>query len=217
VSDKPFLNTLSLDNRRLVLFFFGFLRPGKGVEVLLEAWSQIASEFPDVLLLIAAGIPSKTRRYALLLRNETDYPIELAALARKFGIAHRVRFVGRVKDALLPSMFASATAVVLPYLAASQSAVLPKALSSGKPVIATRIPGFVEFVRDGESALLAAPGDTNGLTSALRTILTDSRLANDLGRKGRKIAESMFSWPKVADQIVLAYSRLLTQDLPGGI
>jgi glycosyltransferase involved in cell wall biosynthesis len=208
VSDKPFRKAHSLGDRRILLFF-GFLRPGKGLEVLLDAWSRVEMEFPDALLLIAGGIPSRTRRYALLLRNEAHYLAELGALAKKLGIFQRVLFVDYVSEVLLPSMLASASAVVLPYSVGSQSAVLPKALSSGRPVIATRIPGFLEFIREGESALFAAPGDTQTLASALRTILTDSRLANGLGRNGRKIAETRLSWPRVASQIAEVYSRVL--------
>jgi glycosyltransferase involved in cell wall biosynthesis len=213
VSDRPFRNSHSLDSRRIVLFF-GFLRPGKGIEVLLDAWRQIEIEFPDALLLIAGGVPSRTRRYGFLLRNETYYSIELESLAKKLGVAHRVLFANHVPEELLPSMFSSATALVLPYVTASQSAVLPKALGSGRPLVATRIPGFLEFVRDGESALLTEPGDADSLVSALRKILTDSGLANQLGRNGREIAVNIFSWPKVAGQIAQVYSQLSPQDLP---
>jgi glycosyltransferase involved in cell wall biosynthesis len=122
-------------------------------------------------------------------------PEEKALRRRAEEIApERIRFVGHLgRDELLATVRA-ARAVVMPsewYENAPMSAL--EALASGVPVVATRLGGLPEMVRDGETGLLVAPGDPDGLGAALRRLEDDSGLAAQLGRRGREVVETEYT------------------------
>ena len=197
-----------LADKRFVLFF-GFLRPGKGVEILLQAWKSIEGAFSDLLLVVAGGTPSRTKRYLGNLRNEVDYPAKLALTAKSLGIDRRVKFTGYVPDHLVPGLLASAELIVLPYEGAfAQSGPLHKALASGRPLIASRVPGSEEILEDGTTALLTRAGDRESLADAIERILTDSRLADKLARNARTLAEERLDWTTVARTTFALYNDL---------
>ena len=76
-----------------------------------------------------------------------------------------------------------AAVVAIPLLPAERSTgqvVLFEAMAMGKPVVATRATGTVDYVRDGENGLLVEPGDASGLADAVNRVLQDSALAQRL-------------------------------------
>jgi len=194
-----------LGGKRIVLFF-GFLRPGKGLETLLRAWRRIAEANLDAILLIAGGTPSSAKKYFLNLRDEADYPARLRQLAESLGIGRRVQFTDYVPDAIVPGLLSSAEVIVLPYEGAhSQSGPFHKALSCGRPVVATKSPAFEDVLGDGEAALLTRPGDAQALAEAIHLLLSDDQLRNKLGRRGRQLAVERLSWPRIARTTVSLY------------
>ncbi len=77
-----------------------------------------------------------------------------------------------------------AAVVAIPLLPSERSTgqvVLFEAMALGKPVVATRTHGTVDYVRDGENGLLVAPGDAAGLAAAVNRVLADADLATRLG------------------------------------
>jgi glycosyltransferase involved in cell wall biosynthesis len=197
-----------LDGKRVVLFF-GFLRPGKGVETLLKAWAPVASSSPDVLLVIAGGSPTHTRRYGFA-RNERDYPARLQAMASNLGIRDRVRFTDYVPDALVPGLLASAELAVFPYEGSpSQSGPVHKILSAGKPVIATAFPGFQEVLTEYREAVFVPPDDASSLAAAMRGLLADPMAAREMGRRAREKAERFFDWSVVVRETLDLYNAVL--------
>jgi len=204
------LRRFGLESRRIVLFF-GFVRPGKGLETLLKAWSKIESSCPDAVLVIAGGIPTEARRYDLLLKTEADYPDRMRRLAADLGISARVVFTGYVPGALVPGLLASSEIVVLPYEGSvSQSGPLHKALASGRAIIATDAPGFREVIRDGSEGILVPPRNPESLAEAIMRLLEDPTNARDLGKRARAKAEASLSWSAVAARTLEVYQSLLT-------
>jgi glycosyltransferase involved in cell wall biosynthesis len=68
-----------------------------------------------------------------------------------------------------------------------------QAFAAGKPVVASRINGIPEYVRDGETGLLFAPGDAAGLATSLDRLAADEGFRLSLGREARRTAEQLFS------------------------
>ncbi len=183
-----------LHGHRIVLFF-GFLRPGKGLEQLLEAWSLIEKSNPDALLVVAGGTPTKARKYFLNMRDEASYPMTLRQHAEALGIATRVKFTGFVPADLVSGLLSSADVIVLPYEGqASQSGPLHKALGAGRPLIASRVPGNEELLEDGETALLTPPGDARSLADTIHLVLSDTQLSSMLAQNARRLAEEKLAW-----------------------
>ena len=88
--------------------------------------------------------------------------------------------------------------VVLPHDSTDQvtSGVLVDAIASGRPVVATAFPHAVELLGSG-AGLVVAHDDPEAMTSALRSVLSDPRLAGSMAAEARRLAPSM-AWSLVA-------------------
>ena len=131
-----------------VILFFGLLRPYKGIDVLLEAFREL-----EGAELWIVGMP----------RMPVEPLEELAARA-----PGRVRFVPRfITDPEIPAFFRRADVVVLPHRQIEQSGVLYTALAFGKPIVASRVGGFIDVGEAGGAAMVppadAAPWPPSSL------------------------------------------------------
>jgi glycosyltransferase involved in cell wall biosynthesis len=92
---------------------------------------------------------------------------------------------------------------------------LPKALieaaSSGRPIVTTNTPGCRDVVRHGENGFLVPPRNVPALAAALRTLLDDANLRQEMGRHGRSHAETQFSIESIVNQHLNVYRELLSR------
>lgn len=188
-----------LEGRKVVLFF-GLLRPYKGIEVLIDAFSQAPS---DAVLLIV-GMPRM--------------PIgPLHERAKKHGMADRVRFIPRfITDPEIPAYFRRADLVVLPYLQIDQSGVLNTTLAFHKPMIVSDVGGFSEFAREHAAAMLVPPGNDAHLGAAITRLLQDPGARKRLALESERAATGPFSWDAIAEQTRRLYEQLVTQSSNDG-
>lgn len=185
------------------VLFVGRLTPHKGVDRLLEALP------PFACARIAGSVGHDPRL------PERDYP----ALLRRLAHERDVDLLGPVEDSELPRLYRSAEVFVLPSVdrtcygrAVSVSELLGlsvlEAMASGTPVVASRIGGVPEIVRDGETGLLVPPGDVPALRDALQQLLGDKPRARRLGANAREVVLEQFTWQKVATRCLDAYAAL---------
>jgi glycosyltransferase involved in cell wall biosynthesis len=135
---------------RLELLFFGFIRPYKGLDVLLDAM-RIAAD-PSIHLTVVGehwGDASALEDAAAALDN-----VEL-----------ELRYMS---DEDAAERFQRADFVVLPYTSATPSAVASLAYHYDTPIIASRVNGLSEVIVDGETGILVAPNDAAALADAIR-------------------------------------------------
>ena len=134
---------------RLELLFFGFIRPYKGLDVLLEALRIAGDE--DVYLTV---IGEHWGDASELVQEYADHE----------NVELRLEYVD---DAEAAEYFARADFVVLPYLAPTPSAVVALAYHYDVPVIASDVAGLDDVVIDGETGVLVPPGDPDALAKSL--------------------------------------------------
>jgi len=141
-------------------------------------------------------------------------------LLRRLAQDRAVRFAGTVPDAELPEIYRRAQVFVLPsvhrtvygkHVAISELLGLSvlEAMGSGTPVVCSRIGGVPEIVRDGETGFLVEPGNVEELRDRLATLLTDSALAERMGRAAREWVVERFTWQACAARCLEAYGELL--------
>ncbi|MEO3937859.1 glycosyltransferase [Dermatophilaceae bacterium Soc4.6] len=140
------------------LLFFGIIRPYKGLEDLVEAFSALPAEVRDTMRLRIVG--------------ETwegwDAPLEAVATS---PARDRIDVVNRyVTDAEVREHFAQADAVVLPYRRSSASGPLHMAMSAGLPVVVSAVGGLVDAAGDYEGVTFVPPADSAALADALRAL-----------------------------------------------
>ena len=80
--------------------------------------------------------------------------------------------------------------------------VVLEAMATARPIVSTRLAAVPEIVRDGESGLLVAPGDVEGIANALESLLRDPQLRARLGAAGRRNVEESFDVDKTAVQLL---------------
>jgi glycosyltransferase involved in cell wall biosynthesis len=116
------------------------------------------------------------------------------------------RFVMTKSPAELADFYRGARVVVVPSLwAETFGLVAAEAMSHGVPVVASRIGALPETVRDGETGLLAEPGDVAGLARAIRRLWDDATLARILGRGARRHVETQYGQPVHFDRMMRIY------------
>ena len=85
-----------------------------------------------------------------------------------------------------------------------------EAMACGKPVVASRVGGVPELVRDGVDGLLVDAGDVRALSSAIVRLLEDDGLRAKMGKAGALRVQD-FSWDSTAKVVLQAYESALTQ------
>ncbi len=166
--------------------------PRKGVDVLLRALARLHHEGMAFRACLVGGgaLLDVHRRYAARL-----------------GLDGRVAILGWVPD---PIRYLRENDVyVLPSIGESSGSVsLLEAFQAGLPVIASRVDGIPEDVRDGDTGLLVPPGDVGALAGALRRLLPDLALRTRLGRRGREVYEERFSARHLVRALGAVYAEL---------
>ncbi len=161
----------------------------KGIDVLLRAVPSL----PEAQFVLAGEGPERER---------------LERLAAELGIADRVSFLGARGD--VPELLAACDVVALPSRYEGASLAVLEAMAAGRPLLTSAIPGTVELVSDGDTALLAPPGDVAALAAGLRRLLDDPQLREALGRRARERAAAEFSTTVMGERVAAIYSQILT-------
>ena len=168
-----------------MLLTTAYLIKEKGIEVAVRALARLPESF--VLWVVGDG-------------PEFD---ALQALSGELGVQDRVHFLG-LQSQVEPYMQA-ADAFVCPSLWAEAAGLVNiEAQACGLPVLASRIGGIPEYVKDGETGLLFPPGDADALArSALA--LQDPGRRRDMGRRARERAVQEFSVARRIDEYLDLY------------
>lgn len=154
------------------------LSPIKDIETLIEAFGQIRKQFPEFKLVIGGE--------GLSLEN-------LKSKAAKEKLESAVIFTGRLSSSEVKEVMKDCYAFVLPSLSEGFGRVFIEAMAVGKPVIATRVGGVPEIVRDGENGFLIEPKDVNALVEKLRYLISNPSVATRMGEEGLKFVRRNFS------------------------
>jgi glycogen(starch) synthase len=149
----------TLPEGALRVLFVGRLEERKGIDVFLDAITQIMPLYPRVLVDIVGNDQ-------LLNQAGATYRCSFADDPAADAIRERVRFHGEVPDAALRGFYRACDIFVAPSRFESFGLILLEAMMFAKPVIGCRAGGMGEIVEDGESGLLAEPGDAVSLATA---------------------------------------------------
>jgi len=177
-------------NSKKNILFFGSNHSYKGVEYLVKAES-------------------------LIRKRLTNYTITLAGkgmnkLKEKFHLDPS-RF--RVVDQFIPTekvhqYFNEASIVVLPYISATQSGIIPIAYAFGKPVIATNVGAIQDVVIHGKTGFIVPPQDEKAIAESIITLLTDDKLLKRMGNNAMQFSENQLSWEIISGKTANIYAHL---------
>jgi starch synthase len=193
------LSPVGIEEDPNLILFFGRIWEYKGLEYLIRAEPWITAQVPEARILIA-GAGEDFSRYARMM-------------------VHPDRFI--VDNAFIPEdraaeYFRRASVVVLPYIEASQSGVIPMAYSAGKPVVATRVGGLPEMVEHGRTGYLVAPRNATELAGAVTRLLLDAPLRRQMGANGKRKIEAECSPEAIARKTMEVYYRAVQRSAQAG-
>jgi glycosyltransferase involved in cell wall biosynthesis len=154
--------------------FVGVLERYKDVDGLAAAWRLAAPRLPGVTLRIL-GKGSRSRVVEGLVQSE---------------------WTPQVPNDEIPAMLDAATVLVLPSRSEGLGRIVVEALCRGRPVVATRVGGITDLVRNGANGLLVPPRDSAALADALVRVLTDRGLAERLAAAARPSVEPWIATPE---------------------
>jgi glycosyltransferase involved in cell wall biosynthesis len=126
---------------------------------------------------------------------------------RRLGLGSRVRLLGFRRD--IPELLHDSDVFVLPSHYEGLPLAVLEAMAAEKPVVATRVPGTSDVVRDGETGLLTRPSDPPALAAALRDVLADPVRARRMGAAGRDLVLRAFSVDAMVRRVEAAYADAL--------
>jgi glycosyltransferase involved in cell wall biosynthesis len=179
---------------RPVVLTWGLLGDGKGIEWGIEAMALLQDLSPRPCYHIVGETHPR-----VLERLGEQYRNGLQHKAKELRISDSIQFDARyLAGPELRAMVQAADVVLLPYDSVEQvtSGVLIEAVVAGKPVVSTAFPHAQELLEDG-AGLLVPRQDPAAIAAALRRVLTDPQLANEMTSKATALAPGLL-WPAVA-------------------
>ena len=191
VDTNEFKPYVPLHLREDSILYLGRLVHRKGVHILIKAMKYLRRRRIRTRLVIAGR--GYMEPFLKIIASDID----------------DIVFMGAVKEVEKPQIYAMAKVFVLPSLAGeSFGVVLLEALSSGTPVIATRVGGIPEIIRCGIEGILVNPGDPIELGEAIRRLLSSSNDWMIMSKQARRKAVEKFSIEKIGKLYENIYSEV---------
>ena len=174
------------------VLFFGRIWRYKGLEYFIRAQPIISAELPDVEFVIGG----RGDDFGFYRQQMVD--------PHRFVVHNEfVSYEKRVK------LFRQSSVVVLPYIEATQSGVVPVAYTYAKPVIATTVGGLPEQVDDGQTGILVPPRDEKKLAQAVIRLMRDTEYRRTLGNNGRAKLANEWSADVIAKRTIPIYEKAI--------
>ncbi|MGO1315667.1 MAG: glycosyltransferase family 4 protein [Cellulomonadaceae bacterium] len=179
------------------LVVVGRLSPRKGIDVALDAAAELRRAGRDVTVDVAGTAFTGYDWYEKQLRERAQRP-DLRGAVRLHGYVHPTW-----------DLLAEADVVLVPSRAEPFGNTAVEALLARRPLVASRVQGLSEIVREGVTGLLVRAGDPHALAAAVGDLLDDPARATRLAEAGRADATARFGITRYADTMVDALGRAL--------
>jgi glycosyltransferase involved in cell wall biosynthesis len=167
------------------------LRPGKGIETLIDATPSVLERHPALQVAIWGEGPEHEH---------------LKARAQDAGVAESVHFLGPSLDPL--AALRGADVFVHPSLAESFPYVILEGMAVARPIVASDVGGIGEALIDGESGLLVPAGSAPALAQALTGLLEDPGRRGEIGEAARRRVAQLFTREAMIDRLVGVYHEI---------
>lgn len=170
----------------LELLFFGFVRPYKGLDILVEAMGELGG--CDCYLTIAGEFwEGEERTREKIVQLGLDGKIEIIS--------------NYISEQDVAELFQRADIIILPYRSATGSGIVPLAYRYNKPVIVTRVGGLPDVVKDGETGFIILPDSPGDIVDLIKTLSPERLQAM---RPAIAEFKQEMTWERLAETLVTA-------------
>jgi glycosyltransferase involved in cell wall biosynthesis len=201
------------------IVYVGRISPDKGIHILIEAFSRIAAEFPQVQLDLVGPTEINDPSMVVSLSDDPELHKLLPLFSKEAYQAFldkvtppelrpRINFLGQLPHGpALTAAYHSGDICVIPSAWDEPGSVpVVEAMATGAPVVATRSGGLPEVVEEGKTGLLVERANAVELAAALRRLLLDGPLRRRMGQAARQRVLDHFTWERSAET-ALGYFR----------
>lgn len=175
------------------------LEPKYGIEYLIRGFAIFSKRTPN------------TRKLRLMIAGGGSLRDSLQRLARDMNIEAQTTFLGFVPYEKVPEILGRFSVFVAPSVSESFGVAVVEASASGLPVVASRIGGLSEVVRDRVTGILIPPRDPMAIANSLDELLENESLRSELGKNGRKFVLENYEWTENASRMEHIYESLLRE------
>ncbi len=199
---------------RFTITYIGRPDRRKGIEILLRACETLAKRAKNLqLLLVGYGLRRSRGKLAF---GSGRYSFDISALEAS-GVEIQLRYAS---DSTGASVFYSASdIIVVPSLYEPMGYVVLEAMACGRPIVASRVGGIVEIIRDGHTGMFFEPGNADELAEKLGTLYDDAALRKRLGQQARQdieqrrpVVEVVRDWQALYRKAAFAFDEPLYPD-----
>jgi glycosyltransferase involved in cell wall biosynthesis len=187
------LDSLGIPHDAPVIGSVASLTENKGHACLLRAFYSVLKDFPDVRLLFLGDGPMRAN-----LQGEVA----------RMGIRDRVIFLGNQRN-VFPFVALFDIFTLASLYREGLSVAIVEAMALGKAVVASRLQGITEVVQDGKNGILVTPGDEEGISRAMTTLLLNKDMRREMGEAGRTIYLEQFRIEHMMAQVEGIYETIL--------
>jgi glycosyltransferase involved in cell wall biosynthesis len=185
---------LGIPGDRFAVGWIGRMTAVKRTDDILVAFKRLRDSGIDAVLCLVGDGP--------------DRP-ELERRAHELGVIRDTVFLGYQED--VAPFYSAFDALILPSSNEGTPVSAIEALAAGRPVVATRVGGVPDVVRDGEDGFLVEAGDTNELADRLEQLARDPALRERMGREGRERVLPRYAVDRLVEDIDELYRSLLSE------
>jgi glycosyltransferase involved in cell wall biosynthesis len=189
---------LGIKESQLLVGTVGQLTPRKGQLEVIEAFTEVAREIPDAVLLIVGQA---------IFNRDAEYAASLARAAQASNLPDQIQLLGPRED--VPALMRAFDLLIVNSRSEPFGLTIVEAMLSGTPVLAAAVDGIPEIVRHGESGWLIDGRDQRSLAEAMLTLLRDQNLRRKLATNGRRDAIARFSIERFSTEIQTFYRGIL--------
>ncbi|TMU85536.1 glycosyltransferase [Bacillus sp. BHET2] len=183
-------------------FSIGRMVHEKGFDTIIRVASQLKREGFNVSFVIAGKGPMLEHYRQMVIHDD---------------LSDIVKFVGYISDRERNDYLKNCLAVVFPSLYEPFGIVALEAMAFRKGVVASNTGGLKSIVKHDQTGLLFEPNQEQSLYTQLVSLIEDPLKSERLGKLGFKMAQSMFSWDRIADQTIHVYEDVLLQTKVEGL
>ena len=179
---------------RPIILSLGRFHPKKGYGTLINAASYVVKTHAQSLFVIAG--------------KDRGEKAKLQSLTSDLGLEDNVLLMDEISPELVPYYYAMCELFVLPSIVEGFPNVVLEAMASGKPVVATKVGGIEDLIKDGLNGFAVDVSSDSQLAERISLLLDDRELREKLSQAARKTIEENFHIERKIDEIMEVYNRV---------
>lgn len=192
-----FRNKFGIDKSKKIILFLSRISWKKGLDTLISACADVFEDFPDALLVIVGS-------------DDEGYQKKVEDIINKNGVKSSVIFAGLLLGKDKIAVLRESDVFVLPSYSENFGMAVIEAMYFGLPVVVTPEVGIAKKIEEADAGLVVKK-ETKAVTEAIKKIISNKDLAEEIGKRGRELVEREFLMPSIAEKWLQEYRSIINK------